>query len=84
MFDTPARASIFDSPIGGPTATPAIQFSAAAASCGLPGCSTKYQHKHPHPIASTSSLSVAYDARLHPRVIEFLESRSTGIHSLSH
>ena len=82
IFDTPARASIFDSPIGGPTATPAIQFSAAAASCGLPGCSTKYQHKHPHPIASAPLLSVAYDAR-HSRTIEFLESRSTGIHSLS-
>ena len=44
VFDAPTRASVFDSPIGGPAAIPAIQFSAATASCGLPGCSTKYQH----------------------------------------
>ena len=34
VFDAPNRASVFDSPIGGPATLPAIQFSAATASCG--------------------------------------------------
>ena len=83
VFDFPGHASVFDSPIGGSAVIPAIQFSASSASCGLPGCSTKYQHQYPsQPIASAPQLSVAYSAR-HPRALEFLENRSTGIHSLS-
>ena len=83
IFDSPGHPSVFDSPISGPVVIPAIQFSASSASCGLPGCATKYQHQHSsQPIPSAPQLSVAYSAR-HPRALEFIENRSTGMHSLS-
>ena len=81
VFDNPALTSVFDSPIGGSTGHPALQFSPSSASCGLPGCATKYQHQH-QASPSAPQLSVAYHAR-QPRAIDFLDSRSTGIHSLS-
>ena len=81
VFDSPTHQSIFDSPIGASPGLPAIQFSSSSASCGLPGCSTKYQHQH-QASPSAPQLSVAYHVR-QPRSIDFLEGRSTGIHSLS-
>ena len=81
VFDNQALPSIFDSPIGGSSGHPAIQFSPTSASCGLPGCSTKYQHQH-QASPSAPQLSVAYHTR-QPRAIDFLDGRSTGIHSLS-
>ena len=95
VLDGPALPSVFDSPVGvtGPPALQffpssdasgqqALQFSPSTASCGLPGCATKYQHSHSSSPSAPSQLSVAYHTR-QPRAIDFIEGRPTGIHSLS-
>ena len=73
-------------PVQGTISAPSVHYSAFAASCGLPGCSTKYSNapalQH-FPLAPPLAILHKLHSS-HPEAIEFhQEGRSTGIHSLN-